>query len=88
MQSELGKSQGYEYVKFLGGADNDRDYVSQQAIDRAKKNLAKFDIIGCLEYPEIFITKFENKFGVRLKMEKRIRILSQNHLGNPLLPKK
>lgn len=71
VQSEFGKSQGYEYVKFLGGADNDRDYVSQQAIDRAKKNVDKFDIIGCLEYPEIFITKFENKFGIRLRIEKK-----------------
>jgi len=48
-----------------------RDYTSQQAIDRAKKNLGKFDIVGCLEYIENFLKEFENRFGVRLKLEKR-----------------
>ncbi len=71
LRSEYGKSQGYEYVKFLGGADNDRDYVSQQAIDRAKKNLGKFDIVGCLENQEGFLKQFENRFGVKLNIPKK-----------------
>jgi hypothetical protein len=71
LQSHFGQSQGYEHVKFLGGADQAGDYTSQQAIDRAKRNLHKFDIIGCLEYKEIFLRQFEDRFGVRLKLEKR-----------------
>jgi hypothetical protein len=71
LQSHFGQSQGYEYVKFLGGADQAGDYTSKRAIERAKENLHKFDIVGCLEYQEILLKQFEDRFGVRLKLEKR-----------------
>ena len=80
LQSEFGRSQGYECVKFLGGADLAGDYTSKQAIDRAKKNLHKFDVVGCLEYQEIFLKQFEDRFGVRLKLEKRnLNPTSESH---------
>ena len=71
LRSPFGQSQGYEYVKFLGGANKAGDYTSRQAIDRAKRNLHKFDVVGFIEYQEDFLDQFENRFGVRLKLEKK-----------------
>lgn len=70
LQSELGHSVGHTYVKFLCGVDNSIDYTSRQAIERAKKNLDKFDIVGCLEYQEDFIKQFERRFGARLALKR------------------
>ena len=71
LQSHFGQSQGYEYVKFIGGGNETGDYTSQQAIDRAKQNLHKFEVVGCLEYQEDFLKRFENRFGIRLELERR-----------------
>lgn len=71
IRSEFGQSQGYEFVKFLGGADITADYSSKQAVERAICNLKKFDIVGCLEYPKDFLDQFEARFAIRLKIEKK-----------------
>jgi len=71
VQSEFGQSQGYEYVKFLGGADINSDYSSKQAVERAIHNLQKFDIVGCLEYQKKFLDQFEARFATRLEIEKK-----------------
>ncbi|MCF6153329.1 MAG: hypothetical protein E3K38_13805 [Candidatus Kuenenia stuttgartiensis] len=70
IQSKEGKSKGHAYIRFLGGIDEEMDYTSKQALDRAKGNLDKFDIVGFLEYKENFIQQFENRFGVRLALKK------------------
>jgi len=69
LESEFGQSQGYEYVKFLGGADQTGDYISKKAIERAKQNLHKFDIVGILEYCEVFQEQFQQRFGKSLKIQ-------------------
>lgn len=74
LKSELGKSRGYTYVKLLGGVNQARDYSSEQAISRAKENLDKFSVVGCLEYQENFVEQFEKQFGRKL----RIGILNQS----------
>jgi len=71
LQSPFGQSQGYEFVKFLGGVDPNGDYKSRQAIERAKGNLHKFDVVGLLEYREDFFKRFHDHFGMRLKLEKK-----------------
>jgi hypothetical protein len=71
LESPFGQSQGYELVKFVGGPDEEGDYRSQRAIDRAKENLHKFDVLGILEYQEDFLKKFETRFGMRLILERR-----------------
>lgn len=73
LRSAFGRSQGYEYVKFLGGANKSGEYTSGQSIDQAKRNLHKFDVVGFIEYQEDFLNQFENRFGVRLKLEQRNR---------------
>ena len=69
LKSELGKKQGCGYVKFLGGVNKEGDYASPQAINRAKENLHKFKVVGCLEYQENFLEQFEEQFGRKLKIK-------------------
>lgn len=71
LKSPFGRSQGYEYVKFLGGAEANSDYSSKAAIDRAKANLQNFNVVGILEHQDTFLKQFENLFGVRLKLIKK-----------------
>lgn len=68
LKSEFGRSQGYEYVKFLGGINKEGDYTSKQAINRAKENLRKFSVVGCLEHKECFVDQFEERFGRKLNI--------------------
>lgn len=70
LKSESGQAQGHEYVKFLGGASEEGDYCSRDAIERAKRNLHKFDIVGFLEYPQEFIFQFEKRFRIKLELRK------------------
>jgi len=67
LNSERAQKESY-YVKLLGGVNKEEDYRSEQAIARAKENLHKFRIVGCLEYQEDFIRQFEEQFGRRLKI--------------------
>ena len=63
IETNYGNSQGYEYVKFLGGPEKAGDYTSRKAIDRAKRNLNKFTVVGCLEYQDDFVHQFKKHFG-------------------------
>ncbi len=71
MQSEFGKHNGSEYVQYIGGISECGDYFSDDAIKKAKNNLKKFDIVGCLEYKSDFIEKFFKRFGVKLNLVRR-----------------
>ena len=59
VQTEHGKKLGHEYVKFLGELDEQGNYTSKESIERAKSNLHKFDIIGCLEFSDDFLKQFK-----------------------------
>jgi hypothetical protein len=66
--SERGKNLGHLFVKCLSGLNESGDYCSDRAIERAKENLHKFDIVGCIEYIDDFTIKFKNLFGKKLKI--------------------
>ncbi|GAB4366798.1 MAG: sulfotransferase family 2 domain-containing protein [Elainellaceae cyanobacterium] len=68
IESGFGQSQGYEFVKFLGGVDASGNYFSQEAIDRAKQNLHKFRLIGFLDRMDLFAKDFQKLFGKPLKI--------------------
>jgi hypothetical protein len=68
LKSDNAKSQGYEIVKFLGGSSAEDNYASPRAIERAKRNLDKFHIVGVLERLDDFAAKFRARFGVDLKL--------------------
>jgi hypothetical protein len=59
---------GSLYIKHLGDLNQREDYTSEAAINQTKENLHKFSIVGCLEYEEDFLNRFEDRFGKRLKI--------------------
>ena len=68
LKSNYGKSQGYEYSKFLGGIDQDGNFMTQNAVNRAKENLHKFRLVGFLEDMDCFLDKFAEYFGRQLNI--------------------
>lgn len=71
LESHFGISQGYELVKFLGGANKEGDYTSPKAINRGKENLKLFEIVGFLENMSDFTKKFNDCFHVKLQIAKK-----------------
>jgi hypothetical protein len=71
LESHFGISQGYELVKFLGGANKEGDYTSPKAIDRATENLKRFEVVGFLENLSDFTEKFYARFHVKLQIAKK-----------------
>lgn len=70
LESDFGRSQGYEYVKFLGGAERGRDYRSIESIDRAKRNLDRFAVAGTHDHQDAFLRLFRKRFGVKLHIKR------------------
>lgn len=70
LESELGQSHGREYIKLLIDPHENQNYTSAQAIEKAKQNLDKFSLVGCLEYQQDFINKFKEIFGKKLLIHK------------------
>lgn len=68
IDSDFGKAQGFTYVKFIGGHSASEDYTSEQAVERTKRNLHKFAIVGLLENMEDFRNKFRKRFNVDLNV--------------------
>lgn len=71
IETERCQNLGHEYVKFLGGISNKEDYCSKESIARAKNNLHKFYLVGCLEFLDDFAIKFENSFGAKLEIPQK-----------------
>lgn len=71
LESHFGMSQGYQLVKFLGGANQEGDYSSTKAINQAKENLKRFAVVGFLENLDDFSKNFNNRFGVKLKIARK-----------------
>lgn len=71
LESHFGISQGYQLVKFLGGANQAGDYTSMKAINQAKENLKRFEIVGFLENLGDFTKKLNDRFHVKLKIAKK-----------------
>ena len=68
LKTKYGKAQGHQLVKFIGGASIEEDYTSKKAIERAKYNLDKIDIIGFIEHQEYFVKHFYKCFGKKLNI--------------------
>lgn len=73
LESDYGRSQGYEYTKFLAGIDVKGHFMTDQAVAKAKENLHSFRQVGFLEDMPEFKLRFEENFGRKLN----IRILNQ-----------
>ena len=71
LDTPFGRSQGYELVKFIGGHNKEGDYTSSEAIQRAIRNLHRFDIIGFLEHIDLFVDSFHTFFNRRLNIKQK-----------------
>lgn len=70
IKSTVGKSQGNQYVLFLGGRVNSEDYHSSNAVRRAIKNIQKFSVIGFVEDLQGFVDRYYDKYQVKLDIIK------------------
>ena len=68
VESAFGKSQGYEYAKFLGSSTEISNFMTTEAVESAKKNLHHFRVVGFLEDMEAFESQFEQQFERSLKI--------------------
>jgi hypothetical protein len=66
--SPRGIEYGLKYVKMLGGYGKKADIDLKDAIQNAKENLAKFDIIGILEDLNNFEKQIKDKLDISLKI--------------------
>jgi len=70
LTSDFGKLNGREYIQFLGGSI-ENDFCIKEAIELSKNNLKLFELVGFLEHKDEFVKKFEHRFGVKLRLQKR-----------------
>lgn len=68
INSDFGKSQGYEYAKFLGGTPEDGDFMTSDTVQLAKENLHKFHLIGFLDDMTTFKDRFNQRYGANLQI--------------------
>ena len=68
IDSNLGRSQGYEYAKFLGGVAENGNFMTPAFVQQAKDNLHKFNLIGFLDKMDLFKAQFERKYGAELRI--------------------
>lgn len=72
LKTKRARANGYEFVKkFFGEIGSNKDYTTEEAIETAKGNLEKFEIVGRLEDIAGFKRKFKDRFGVELRIGKK-----------------
>jgi hypothetical protein len=69
LESDYGRSQGYEYAKFLSGVDEGGKFMTPEAVRKAKENLHKFRLVGFLEDMDSFRIQFREMFGRELNIK-------------------
>ena len=68
IDSELALVHGYDYSKYFGGKRKDNNYDDVGHIERAKKALENFKIIGFLEHLDDFQNMLNEKFNYNFKI--------------------
>jgi hypothetical protein len=58
-------------VKYVGGPRPGGDYTSPAAIERAKRNLERYRVVGFLEDEASVVESFEEQFSIRLQLGRR-----------------
>ncbi len=89
LKTERAKRLGATYVEFFCGLPKSADIRSEEAVDAALANLAKFDIVGRLDDLPAFEADIARTLGVRLKIghENRAtrRTAASEAMDDPLL---
>ncbi len=81
LDTPRGRENGCSYIRYIGGISDevDYDYTSSAAMKLAKANLDKLSIVGFLENLGDFVAEFQQKTGIKLKIEHR----RKNPIPNP-----
>jgi hypothetical protein len=64
---------GATYVRFIGGPREDGQYTSREAVENAKANLERFDIVGFLDDLPTLQEAFREQTALRLRFPHRRR---------------
>lgn len=64
---------GAFYVYFFSGLPPEADMTTTDALDRAKANLERLDVVGFLDDPERFERRIEAEVGVRVRIGRENR---------------
>ena len=80
LKTDRAKSIGHHYVKYLGGGREDSDYRSDEAVESAKANLHKLEVVGFLENLDGFVESFKKRFGVTLAIGAKNQSPASNKL--------
>lgn len=74
LDSEMGKSSGREYLRYLSGKSiRQCDLSDSELVEISKENLVKIDVVGFLEDLETFQSTFQKKTGIKLRIPHKNR---------------
>jgi hypothetical protein len=65
--TERAQSKGRTLIKFLSGSDS----ADQTAVERAKENLVRFDLVGFAEDSPAFVRKLSSLIGASVPMPRK-----------------
>lgn len=74
LESEMGRYSGCEYLRYVSGKSfRTSGLTESELLDSAKENIEQIDLIGFLEDLDSFISLFERKTGLKLKIPHKNR---------------
>lgn len=73
LNSGTGRESGREYLRYLSDGYKPGDTVSKEMIERSKKNILKFDLVGFLDNMDHFVSKFHKKTNLKLNIPHKNR---------------
>lgn len=74
LESEMGKSSGREYLRYLSGQSLQNSQLSDsELLERSKTNIKKIDLVGILEDLDSFTSLFLQKTGINLRVPHKNR---------------
>ena len=82
LDSEKGKQSGSTYVRYFKGSSQFKDHSSPEVIQAAKENLARFDIVGFLEYLDSTNKIFKQISQLKLEIPHQNKNPKQNYQLN------
>lgn len=68
VESEYGRNDGCQLVKFIGGVREGGSYWLDEAVEQAKENLENFAVVGILEDPDGLVAQIRREFGFNIRL--------------------
>lgn len=70
LQSDVARRHARVYLRYLAGRNDIPEEDVPAALELAKERLSRFALVGFLEETDVFMQKYRDLFGVRLRMAK------------------